>query len=90
MIYLFSLWLALGAAIVAMALYRKHVSRNEDDMLHLSPGTEHMVQQQASMASQLSWIDRWGKTLTGIEVLFGLLLAGVWLYQSWVDATRLH
>lgn len=88
MIYLFSLWLALGAAIMAMALYRKTVSRNEDDMLHLAPGSDRIVQQQAAVAGQLDWIDKWGKTLTVIEVLFGIALAGAWLYQAWIESTK--
>lgn len=90
MIYLFTLWLALGAAIMAMALYRRSVSRNEDDMLHLSPGTEHIVQQQATIAGQLDWIDKWGKALTVVEVVFGLALASAWLYQAWIDSTKLQ
>lgn len=90
MIYLFSLWLALGAAILAMAVYRKSISRNEDDMLHLSPGSERAVHQQVVVADQLNWIDKWGKTLTTVEVVFGLALAGAWLYQAWIASTKLQ
>jgi hypothetical protein len=85
MIYLVTLWVALGIAVLAMAMYRKYLSRNEDDMLHLSPGTERMVRQQRELDSQLTWIDRWGIPLTVVEVLFGLVLASVWLYKAWIE-----
>jgi hypothetical protein len=90
MIYLFSLWLALGAAVVAMALYRKYVSRNEDDALHLTPGMDVAVQRQAQLAGQLDWIDRWGKTLTVVAVLYGMALAGYWLYQAWLESGQIR
>ena len=91
MIYLVSLWVALGLAVVGMAFYRKFVSRNEDDMLHLSAGSERAVRQQAELAGQLSWIDRWGKSLTVFEVLFGIALGSVWLYRAWIESSsQLH
>jgi hypothetical protein len=90
MTYLFSLWLALAAVIAAMALYRKRVSADEDDAIHLTAGTERLVQHQEEVAGRLSTIDKWGKTLTALEVVFGLALAGIWLYQAWLDGAKIQ
>lgn len=88
MIYFFAIWVVLAVWIAGMALYRSYVARNEDDMLHLAAGTEKAVSSQASMAEKLSSIDRWGKSLTAFEVVFGLALLSYWLYNAWLDSVR--
>lgn len=90
MTYLFSLWLALAVVIAAMAIYRKMVSKDEDDTLHLGGGAEGVVRHQAELAGKLESIDKWGKTLTALEVVFGLALAGWWLYQIWLDGAKMN
>lgn len=90
MIYLFILWLVSGTTILTLALYRKYLSRNEDDVVHLAPGAESAVQHQSELVGQLSWVDQWGKTLTIFEVLFGLALGAAWLYKAWIESTQLH
>lgn len=88
MTYLFSLWLALAVVIAAMAIYRKMVAGNEDDSVHLGGGADSVIQHQAQLAVKLESIDKWGKTLTVIEVVFGLALAGWWLYSIWLEGAK--
>lgn len=88
MIYFFSAWIALAALIVGMALYRNFVARNEDDVLHLAAGTERLVREQATLAERLTTIDRWGKSLTVFEAVFGLALLAAWLYRAWIESVR--
>ena len=90
MTYLFSLWLALAAVIAAMALYRKYVSRDEDDAVHLNATADGVLQHQTEVAVKLDAIDKWGKTLTAVEVVFGLVLACVWLYQAWIENGKMN
>jgi hypothetical protein len=90
MMYLFLLWVALGAVIAGIAIYRKMVSREEDDAIHLNATAEGVIQQQTVMAGKLNVIDRWGKTLTAVEVLFGLALGLFWLYKAWLDGSKLN
>ena len=74
-------WAILGVATLALALYRKFVSMREDDYLHLSAGEERMIPQQVATFRKIGAIDRWGITMTIVTVVFGLALAGLYLYQ---------
>jgi hypothetical protein len=75
-------WVVLASALGALLVYRHSVARQEDDSLHLSqPGADF---QQVGVAHKLEQIDKWGKILTAIVVLYGVILGGVFLYQGWV------
>ncbi|MFN7925444.1 MAG: hypothetical protein U0Q16_35420 [Bryobacteraceae bacterium] len=82
-------WAALAVVVLALAAYRQFVSYNEDDSVHLADKEGALVQQQATLAARLGWIDRWGKMLTAFEVVFGLVLASVYLYQVYLTSTRM-
>jgi hypothetical protein len=75
-------WLALACAVLGLAVYRKMVAYSEDDLLHL--GDDRKIAEQEVMAIRLQGVDRWGKTLTILTLVFGILLAAAFLYQQWV------
>jgi hypothetical protein len=77
----------LALAVIIMLVWRRVVARGEDDTLHVLQG-ETLVQ-QTTMAHKLDTIDKWGKALTVIAVAFGLLLAGLYVYQVWMQSTRI-
>src|SRR5438552_1492650 len=77
------LWSLLAVAVVALIAWRKAVAWHDDNLRLLDVG---VVSQQAIMAHKLDLIDKWGKILTGIAVIFGLLIGTVYAYQSWVQA----
>ena len=79
------LWVLLAAVVLALIAYRKIVSNKEDETLHLSSGTEAVPAQQVVIAHKLDVIDKWGKLLTVITVVYGLLLAAVYTYQTWLS-----
>jgi hypothetical protein len=83
----FVLWGILALVIIGLAVYRKMVASKEDDTIHLSAG-ESAISQQSAIAEQLAAIDRWGKILTVIAVVAGLVLGGLYLYQVWVNQAR--
>jgi len=72
--------------VVAMIVWRKVVSRDEDDQLHVLH-SEGVVPQQITVANKLDVIDKWGKVLTVIAAVFGLVLALLWVYQIWVQSS---
>ena len=80
-------WALLGVVVVLMAGYRKAVSVNEDEMLHLGSPMEST--RQVTIAHKLDAIDKWGKLLTAITATYGLLLAIAYTYQTWIQATTL-
>ena len=80
------LWTALALAVLVMAGYRKIVSVREDDTLHL--GNPWESAHQVVISHKLEHIDKWGKLLTVVATIYGLLLAIAYTYQTWVQATN--
>jgi hypothetical protein len=78
-------WSVLAAVVLGLILWRKVISAEEDDTLHISE--TGAVQKQVSVAHRLEMIDKWGKLLTVIVVVSGLILAGVYLYHFWVASS---
>lgn len=83
------LWLAAACAVLGLALYRKLVSSQEDDTLHVGEFDATQVAQQTSIASRLAFVDKWGVALTIIVVAFGAVLAGIYLYHQWISSSQL-
>ena len=73
-------WGVLFLAVVCLLLYRRSVASHEDDSIHLEGSVSA---QQVGLAHKLASVDRWGKTLTVIAVVFGLLVGGMYVYQIW-------
>lgn len=75
------LWAVLGVATLALAIYRKLVMlHQEDELVHLGAGEEKMIPQQVALAHKMDTVDKWGKTLTVLTVVYGLAMAAVYLY----------
>ena len=79
-----AIWAVLGAATLALAVYRMvFVAHNEEDVLKLGPGEERAARHQDVVARRVRGIDRWGETMTVIFAVIGLGLAALYLYQAW-------
>ncbi len=83
-----SIWAVLALIVLGMAIYRKILSSKEDDTMHLADAEVSLVSEQKVLAQKLEVIDKWGKLLTIVVVVYGLLLAGMILYQGWVEASK--
>ena len=79
-------WTVLALAVLAMFLWRRAVASKEDDSLHLMHGT---LTQQTTVAQKLDVIDKWGKILTVITVLFGLLIAAAYVLAQFSGRSSL-
>jgi len=80
-------WLALACTIAGLAIYRRLVSTREGDMHHVLDNESHVLEQTA-IAHRLDAIDRWGKVLTVIAAVYGVLLAVGYFYQVWKEGFR--
>ncbi len=80
-------WSVLAIAVIGMIFWRKAVAAHEDDSLHVSQTAA--VQEQVSVNHKLEMIDKWGKILTVIAVVSGLILAGVYFYQMWIASSSI-
>jgi hypothetical protein len=80
--FLTVLWGLLAVVVLGLIAYRKVVSSQEEETLHLENVQE--VSHQEVIAHKLDAIDKWGKTLTVIAVVSGLLLVAAYTYHTWL------
>jgi len=78
------MWTAIVAVTLGLALYRKLISAHENDIVHLAASEAAEIPKQEALAARLGVIDKWGKTLTVVTLVFGLALGSVYLYGIWV------
>ncbi len=82
------LWCVMAAVVLAMVVWRKMVASHEDDNIHVLDASS-VSQSQVQLAAKLDQIDKWGKTLTVITIVFGLVLAAAWIYAGWMNAGKI-
>jgi hypothetical protein len=83
-----AIWAVMAAAVLALVVWRKMVASHEDDQIHVLDGGSSS-QQQTLVAAKLDQIDKWGKTLTIITLIFGVALAAVFIYQGWINSAKI-
>jgi hypothetical protein len=76
-----ALWGVVAASVIALFIWRKIVAGKEDDTLHVNSGA---LSQQTEIAQKLDQIDKWGKIMTVIAVLLGILVAAAYVYGQFV------
>jgi hypothetical protein len=81
----FIVWLIMAATVLVLAAWRKTVTRNEDDSLHVSEATTAAIPRQVELTQKLAKIDRLGKGATIVAVVYGLALFGVYFYHVWTN-----
>lgn len=88
LVYVIS-WIVFGFLVLGLAIYRKMVASKEQDWVHLAAGEEREMTQQVEIAQRLKAIDRWGIGLTVALAIYGLILAGLYITQSWEAGKKL-
>ena len=79
-------WVVLALGVLTLFLWRQAVARSEDDSLHVMHGT---LTSQTSLSQKLDVIDKWGKTLTVITVVLGLVIAIAYVYLQFVHPSSM-
>ena len=82
------IWACVAFAAIALALYRKLVTRHEDGYVHVADSEARIIPQQIAIADKLDVIDQWEKILIIITVVGGLLLAAAYTYQLWQESLK--
>ncbi len=83
------LWCLLAVTIMALFVWRKMVASKEDDNLHVLDGASAVKSsEQVAVAQKLDLIDKWGKIVTVVVVVYGVILAGAYVWQSWLQNSR--
>jgi len=78
-------WVALALAVIGLLVWRKVVASHEDDNLHVLDGGGA---DQTVVAHKLDQIDKWGKILTVIALVYGLIRAVAYAYQAWIQTSQ--
>jgi hypothetical protein len=81
-----SIWVVLFLGVATLAGVRKWVAREEDDTLHLGQPDGSVMKRQNTLAGTLERVDKWGKLLTVVMVIYGLALLGRIVYQAWLES----
>lgn len=82
-----SVWSVLALIVVILLFMRKSVSGGEDDTLHIQDAEAGLVNQQVAIARKLEKIDRWGKLVTLLLVIYGIFMAGMYVYLGWIESS---
>ena len=73
----------------ALALYRRYLSRQEVDVLHISDAESDLIPKQEMLAQRIATIDLWGKVLTAGLVVYCLVVVSMFLYQNWQATSKI-
>ena len=90
MFALWIIWSGLTFTVILLAVARKITARKEDECVHLADSEALAISQQVAVAGRLERIDRWGKTLTIIDVVFGLVLVTMMCISAWQQSQTLN
>ena len=83
------LWCLMAFTVLWLFVWRKIVASKEDDNLHVLDGSSvAKSSEQVVVAQKLDVIDHWGKVVTIVVVVYGVILAGAYVWQSWVQNTH--
>ena len=82
-------WLAIASVVVGLAVYRKLIARFEDDSLHVSEGDASRIAQQSFVAHRLDVVDKWGKALTVVALVLGVVLFSIYIYGVWLSSLKI-
>lgn len=83
-------WLAITCAVIGLAVYRKLISRHEDDSIHVSDADGRRIAQQSFVAERLEMVDKWGKGLTVIAAVYGAVLFTIYIYGVWMSSLQIN
>ena len=80
-------WAALTTVVVILAIYRRKLDLKVDVSLHVLDSEASSIPMQSEVAKRLAVVDRWGKILTVIAVLYLLGIAAAYIYGSFTDTS---
>lgn len=77
-----ALWLVILAALLAVYVYRKMVSSNADELVHLSDATDAVLSKQENIAAKIQQLDRIVMILAIVFVVYGVIFGGFTIYRA--------
>jgi hypothetical protein len=77
-----AIWIVLATLVLGLALYRRILSINADNYVHLSQGEAQLIPRQIQLNHRLNTVDRWGEVLTVVTLFAGIALASAYVYLA--------
>ena len=74
--------IAMTVVVAILAVYRKFVARNEDDVLHLTDASGQLVTNQLKTMRSLKFVDRLGVGVTVATGIYAIVLLALYLYTG--------
>ena len=84
-----TIWAGMALVVLILAAWRQFIDLHEDDTIHLGEQQGEVVKEQVTMARKIGTIDHWAKLLALATVAYGVALGGYYLYEQWVDSSKL-
>jgi hypothetical protein len=82
-------WVPLAVVVVLLAIYRNMMASHEDETIHVLDGDAPQIAAQSKLSHKLEVIERWGKILTVVVVVYGLTIGAMYLYYVWQQGAKL-
>lgn len=82
-------WVVLGIIVIVLAVSRMRLAKREDATLDVLE-SERVAEQQKDMTKKIAKIDRWGQVLTVVLVVYGIVLAGIYIYHAWQQSSKIQ
>jgi len=82
-------WIVLGLIVIVLLVSRIRLAKQADASLDVLE-SEREAKQQMEMTKKLERIDWWGQVLTVVVVLYGIILAGIHIYQVWQQTSKIQ
>jgi hypothetical protein len=82
------LWIVLAAALAILMAYRKLVEGSVDELVHMTDVSGTAIAKQQTTARTLEQLDRIVKVLAIVVVLYGIGLAGWYVYDAFVNGGK--
>ena len=82
-------WVPLAVVVGVLAIYRNMMASHEDETIHVLEGDTPQIAAQVKLSHKLEVVERWGKILTVVLVVYGLLIAAMYLSYVWQQGAKL-
>jgi len=81
-------WVILDLVVVVLYFKHRALARQEDAGLNVL-ASANAAQHHMALEQKLEGVDKWGKLLTILSLVYGLVLAGLYLAQTWEQSSRI-
>jgi len=85
-----STWSVLAFVVLILGIYRLRLGRRDDVTLDVLASDPGVLAHQKEAVHKIKVIDVWGQTLTVLAFLYGLAIVGYYLYNVWLEGTKIQ